>query len=194
MSHSNHAWYSLVVSPKDPSINDFGLLIAYLLPGFAALWGCGYFVPEIRVFMSVAPDDSPTLGGFLYVTLAAIAAGLTVSTIRWLLLDGLHHFTGLSRPAYDFSQFREHVAAYSLLNDIHYRYYQFYGNSVIALAWVEIARRSVRGWLAPPDMVEAAILVLIVVFFLGSRDTLCKFYTRTEQFLRQSRAGRKGAR
>jgi hypothetical protein len=32
---------------KDASLNSFGLVIAYLLPGFALLWGLRPLIPDI---------------------------------------------------------------------------------------------------------------------------------------------------
>ncbi len=168
---------------QEASINDFGLLIAFVLPGFTALIGASYFSPEIRSWIGSSDAVAPTLGGFLYMTVASIAAGLTVSTIRWLLIDSLHHATGLRRPQWNFAHLPNKVDAYSILTDFHYKFYQFYANELISLAWVALTRRWVRGFSLPPDRVDVGLLVLMVVFFLGSRDTLRKFYSRTGQLL-----------
>jgi hypothetical protein len=178
------------MASQEASVNDFGLLIAYVLPGFAALWGMTYVSPEIRGWIGTAPVDVPTVGGFLYTTVASVAAGLTVSTVRWLIIDAVHHWTGLRRPQWDFARFQEHVIGYNVLTDIHYRYYQFYGNSCIALLWVALMRRFTLGWPRLPDAVESGLLLLLVIFFLGSRDTLRKYYLRTGQLLKARRTGR----
>ncbi|MCI0740055.1 MAG: hypothetical protein L0Y72_13500 [Gemmataceae bacterium] len=169
------------------------MLIAYVLPGFTALWGASYLAPEVRSWFGQAPAEVPTLGGFLYLTVASIAAGLTISTIRWLLIDTLHHLTGVRQANWDFTRFQEQVVAYNLLTDIHYRYYQFYANGVIALLWVEVARRTSLGWGSGLDRVDAGLLVLIVVFLLGSRDTLRKYYQRTGQLLRMTKRDARGS-
>ena len=36
-----------------------------------------------------------------YAVLAATAIGLIVSALRWMLLDRLHHATGVKRPVWD---------------------------------------------------------------------------------------------
>ena len=110
---------------KDVTPNNFGLLIAFLLPGFAVLWGVSYFSPTVHFWLSGA-GTTPTVGGIMFVTLASIAAGVTISTARWAVLDTIHHWTGLPQPDWDFSRLEERVAAYSVLNDIHYKFYQFY--------------------------------------------------------------------
>lgn len=71
------------MATREISINDFGLLIAYVLPGFAALWGTSYLAPEVRSWFGQAPAEVPTLGGFLYLTVASIAAGLTIRNL-WI--------------------------------------------------------------------------------------------------------------
>src|SRR5258708_7235024 len=84
----------VVVSLKEPSVTNFGLLIAFLLPGFVALWGISYVSEPVRSWFGSTPDYAPSVGGFLYVTLASIVAGLTVSTVRWIVIDTVHHVTG----------------------------------------------------------------------------------------------------
>ena len=93
------------------SSSNFGLLIAFPLPGFVVLWGAGYFSETVRVWLSTSGDSAPTVGGFMYVTLASVAAGVTVSTVRWAIIDTIHRWTGLPPPTWDFSRLQENVAA-----------------------------------------------------------------------------------
>ena len=173
----------------ESQINDFGLLISYVLPGFTALWGASYLFPEIRSLVVSAPSDGATLGGFLYMTVAAVAAGLTISTVRWLLIDTLHHWTGVQRPSWDFSRLQDNVAAYTVLNELHYKYYQFYANTFIALLFVYVARRFHSGLInAPFGLLDAGFLALLIILFAGSRDTLRKYYVRMDQVLRTASA------
>ena len=83
---------------KEVSTSNFGLLIAFVLPGFTALWGAAYISPVLRSWLVGSGMTGPTVGGFLYVTLASVAAGLTVSTVRWAVIDTIHHWTGLTQP------------------------------------------------------------------------------------------------
>src|SRR5947209_5196133 len=89
---------------RETSINNFGLLIAYVLPGFTALWGISLVTDRLGPWLFHPPADPPTVGGFLYVTLASVVAGLTVSTVRWLIIDVVHHQTGLRPPPRDFAR------------------------------------------------------------------------------------------
>src|SRR5665213_1122493 len=129
---TGHMWaYARPV--KEESITSFGLVIAYLLPGLIALWGLGYIEPTVRTWLGTADQNAPTIGGFLYGTLASIGCGLLISTVRWLVVDTLHRSTGLRAPKWSFSQLQKNIEAFDRMVELHYRYYQFFGNSAIAL-------------------------------------------------------------
>ena len=173
---------------KEESSPNFGLIIAYLIPGATALYGVSYFVPAVHSWFGAAPENAPSLGGFLYLTIAAIAAGMTVSTIRWGLLDTLHHATGIKPPVLDFAELPGSVDAFDYLNEIHYRFYLFHANLTVALAFAYILRHVALaasgyrwGWW------DLSFAVLEIIFFLGSRDTLRKYYRRTERLLAPKR-------
>jgi hypothetical protein len=165
------------------SNDTFGPLVAYLLPGATALAGLSPFLPAVRTWLAAAPGDAPTIGGFLYLTVAALAAGMTVSAVRWLVVDGLHARTGLPPPALDYSRLGENVGAFRLLIDIHYTYYRFYANMLVALAVAWAGYRAGLGWAAPPGLPDFAVFVLAPVFFATSRDNLRKYYARSAQLL-----------
>jgi hypothetical protein len=112
---------------------DFGLLISLLLPGFIVLLGLAHHSAMIQSWIGTAVPDAPSLGGFLYLTVAAIFAGLVVSTLRWLLIDTLHHWMGLKQPRWNFERLADRQQSFAMLVDAHYRYYQFYGNSMVAI-------------------------------------------------------------
>ena len=166
---------------------NFGLLIAYVLPGFVVVWQLGTYSPVIRPWLETGDPGSPTVGGFLYVTLASIAAGLMVSALRWLVLDTIHHRTGVERPVWDFSRLPWKLRAFEEVVENHYRHYQFYGNMLVAIVLVTPVPRSFDGLLPVNPFLRAAILsILLGVFFVASRDTLRKYYARTSVLLRSS--------
>lgn len=157
------------------SKTNFGLLIAYLIPGFVALVGMSYRSETVRAWL--VGYDVVTLGGFLYSTIAALVIGLLCSTVRWIAIDTLHHKTGIHRPEWNFADLQENLEAYALLEENHYRYYQFYANSLVAWtigygSWRYSGTESL--WL-PADLAFTAIAILL---YLGSRDTLRKYYQR----------------
>jgi len=169
---------------RDVSTKNFGLLIAYLLPGFTTLWGLSYASDTIRLWLGNSPTSARTVDGFLYVTLASIAMGLTASTVRWLVLDTVHHWTGVPRPRWDFSRLQQNVAAYDVIVEHKYRYYQFHGNMLISLVVVYLTRRLSLGfWSASIGFVDLGYLLLGVIFFAGSRDTYHKYILRGNMLL-----------
>ena len=175
---------------REVSSSNFGFLIAFVLPGFTALWGATYISPVLRSWLIGADSTGPTVGGFLYVTLASVAAGITVSTVRWAVIDTVHGWTGLPRPAWDFSRLQANLSAYKLLNEIHYKFYLFHGNSLVSLVIVFIARRVHLGfWTAALGWFDIGILLLAVIFYVGSRDTLRKFYGRVNDLLGRESTG-----
>ncbi|MGA2796867.1 MAG: hypothetical protein ABSE63_04760 [Thermoguttaceae bacterium] len=171
---------------KDVTTSNFGLLIAYLLPGFVVLWGMSYLVPPTKVWLGTAPSTAPTVGGFLYITIAAVGAGMIASTLRWLIIDTFHHWTGVQPGKWDFTQLQNNVTAFDVLGENHYRYYQFYGSSSIALPFWYVARWISTNTFWPPPLGWGlvGILALEVLLLAGSRDTLRKYYGRMSVLLR----------
>lgn len=165
---------------------NFGPLVAYLLPGATVLLGVSPFSPLVRSWFAILPDGTPTIGGFLFLTVASMGVGMTVSAIRWLIIDTLHRFTGLSLPSLDFSRLGPNVEAFALLIDIHYRHFLFFGNEAIAVAIAYGCYRVSLGAAATFGWLDALFIPLEAVFFIASRDTLKKYYARSHQLLRKS--------
>jgi len=166
------------------STNNFGLLIAYLLPGFTCLWGLSYISETVRSWLGTPPTNAPTVGGFLYITLASIAAGLTVSTVRWAVIDTIHHWTGVPRPKWDFSRLEQNVASFDVLGENHYRYHQFYGGMAIAIPFLYAAKCIADGFWPPPfGWASPGVLFIEVLFLAGSRDTYRKYVYRGNMLL-----------
>jgi hypothetical protein len=164
------------VATKESTNANFGLLIAYVLPGFTAIHGWPFLSHPLSA-QALSANESASLAGFLDGTVEAITAGLTVSAIRWLVLDSIHHRTGLRPPRWDFALLDRSASAFELLIHMHYRYYKFYGNMVIALLWTF----AVQGYtLGRQGLVYPALACL---FFMGSRDALAKYYWRAGQLL-----------
>lgn len=160
---------------QDITTKNFGLLIAYILPGFTLLWGGSHHSQTLQSWLGQSSGDLPTVGGFLYVTLGSIASGMMASTVRWLLIDTLHHWTGIRQPPWDFSQLADRVSAFDTLIEIHYRFYQHYANMILALTGCLLLRWTAVGF----HVWEAvAVLLLLVLYFIASKDTLAKYYER----------------
>ena len=160
---------------------NFGLVIAFLLPGFVCLAGASRFSPTIAGWMSLATTSDPTVVGFLYVLLASIGAGLVASAVRWAIIDTLHHRTGLQPPNLDFSRLQANLEAFQMAVEHNYRHFQFYANMIVASVFFSVCDQLVNGRWSNGVLVVTAILE--GVLFVTSRDCLCRYYRRTEQLL-----------
>ena len=156
---------SHAVGSRDISADNFGLFIAYVLPGFTALQGIPFLHGSTAWGTPGAVADA-SFADFLSGTVEAVAAGLTVSTVRWLVVDTLHHRTGLTPPAWNFAALEKGSGAFELLIQIHYRYYKVYANMVVALLCAYASVWYALGWRG------LLYFVLAGLFFLGSRDAL----------------------
>jgi hypothetical protein len=163
--------------------DNFGPLIAYLVPGATVLAGLSNFSPTLKGWFAVGPSESPSIGGFLFLTVAAIAVGMTVSAIRWATVDTLHEWTGLAIPSLNFSLLGTNVDAFVLLIEIHYRHYQFYANMLVASVIAYGCYRFSFGGDFSLRWIDFAFVGLEAVFFATSRDTLSKYYARSQQLL-----------
>lgn len=163
---------------------NFGILIAYVVPGFAALCGLSLIVPELEHWLFGAGVDGPTVGGVLYITIASVGAGMTCGVLRWAILDRINELTGLRRPVLDDRKLEQRLGAFSRLVEDHYRYYQFCGNTLIAMtvgyaAWrISLAETEAGlGW------IDASFWAIAIVFVAGARDALSRYHRRAEVLL-----------
>jgi hypothetical protein len=165
------------------SNDNFGPLIAYLVPGATALIGFSHFSPTLQSWFAAAPGYAPTIGGFLYLTVASLGVGMTVSAARWLLIDSLHRWMGITVPALDFRKLGRNVHAFSLLIEIHYRHYQFHANMLVATALAYACYRVKGAGTIGVGWLDVGFVLVEVTFFLTSRDNLRKYYSRSRQLL-----------
>ncbi|MAT72891.1 MAG: hypothetical protein CMJ58_25705 [Planctomycetaceae bacterium] len=129
--------------------------------------------------MAADVAKAPTVGGFLFATLAAIGAGLALSTVRWAVLDRIHNVTGLAQRGRTPSLTSAELAAYRITVDFHYRYYQFYGSTFVTLAGLMLVPPSDElGKLTTTPIGRLSLLAALAVCFAASRDTLEKCYLR----------------
>src|SRR5438034_2305973 len=124
------------------SSKQFGLMVAYVLPGFIVLAGIAPFAPLVAAWLQPLNQAQASLGAPVYAVLAATTIGMIVSCFRWLIIDHVHHWTGVAPPVWDDSRLSERVGAFNYLVDNHYRYYQFYANILIAFVIAYLTNRA----------------------------------------------------
>jgi len=169
---------------RDLSPFNFGLIIAYLAPGFVTLWGASYHSPTVRSWLAAVPQTAPSIGGLFYTTLAALAAGVILSAFRWAIIEPLHHRTGVQPPDWDFSRLDRSLPAYQAMVEQHFRYHQFCANMVIALVFAYSARMAALGANGYPwGWLDLGCPLIVIVLFAGSRDALAKYYRRAGSLL-----------
>jgi hypothetical protein len=178
-----HCCYCVIVPMQSVTKDNFGPVIAYLVPGAMVLLGFSQFSATLRSWFATGPDGAPTIGGFLYLTVASLSAGMVINAVRWATIDTLHARTGLPQPPLDFSKLGVNVEAFDLLIEIHYKHYQFYSNSLVALAIAYASYRVKLSSLWPLGWPDVACVFLEAVFYLTSRDTLRKYQVRASQLL-----------
>ena len=168
-----------LLSMRDITASNFGIVIAYLIPGVILLGGFAQLSPELSSWLKVTSQAELTIGGFLFATLASLTLGLIASTIRWAVIDTIHHRTGLSRPDLKYSRLRNRTHAFARIVEDRYRFYQFYSNASVALPIAEACFLAGGiSWLSviPAVVVEGVLLA-------GSRDTLKHYYLELAQVL-----------
>lgn len=167
---------------------NFGLVIAYLIPGFLALSAVSLWSEPVRDWLLLSAGQGPqSLGSFLYAVLASLSVGLTLSGFRWAIIDSLHHATGLSKPSWNYGLLPKRLQAFEAVVEAHYQYYQFYSNSLVALVfglvgWATTAPVSEK----PSGFIYAGFVFFALVFLAASRDTLRKYYARGSEILATS--------
>ncbi len=170
--------------------SNFGLLIAYALPGFVAIWGLSGIWPAV-IECAIGTEGCkavPSLVGFLNSTVAAIAAGMAVSAIRFVVIDSLHERSGLKRPKSNGIALQNNLAAVRTVIDHHYRYYQFHSNMIVAGVIAYVAQQyelvqDVNG------LTEVLLVALMAVFWIASRDNLKKYYHNLDAIFQTKKKG-----
>lgn len=160
---------------------NFGLLIAYILPGFVVVSGAAFIFPAVRILLMPTLGLADGVESTAFVALATLLAGMSVSALRWLLIDTLHHLTGLKRPVWNDATLQDKLPAFSSIVEDHYRHYQANSNLAVAIACVYIAWRVQQPPFVP--WADEAFLVIEFLFLATSRDNLRKYYARASRLL-----------
>ena len=146
------------------------------------LYALSYFVPGLRSWFGVAASQPTTVGGFLFVIVGSVGAGVIVSGVRWLVCDWF-----LVPPIkVDTSRRRigETEVAYQALVANHYQFYQFYSNTTVALvvlflSWLVTQQPGANALLVRGSL----LLVGSVALLLFARDAMQKFSNKATKLL-----------
>jgi hypothetical protein len=168
---------------KDVSDKNFGPLIAFCLPGFILLLALSQSSHQVKDWLEIsATKDGASIGGFLYSTLASLSLGLLLSGLRWATVDQFLErewwLFGKPLPKIDFNELdkKDKLAAFLGVVENHYRYYQYYSNSLVA---VELGGISYLWNAGKASFLQWGLAIfLIAILFAASRDCFRKFHIR----------------
>lgn len=155
----------------------FGLIIAYVLPGYVALIGMSPFSELVRSWLMAALSADTGVAGFLHLTTASLCLGMLGGCFRWIVVDTVNSWTGLRRPVWDDQRLTERLSAFNLIVEHHYRYYQFYGSTLLILPVVYWTNRQAQHSLLGP-WTDVLLLITEAVLFAAARDALRTYFRR----------------
>jgi hypothetical protein len=174
---------------KDLNDANFGIVIAFLLPGFLLLWTLSFSSVQLADWIAASSAaGGGTIGDFLFATLASLALGMIVSAVRWAAIDSLIHaihYAG-SPPQLDFSKMtKDNADAFRGIVENHYRYYQFYANTLVSLfiglfVWVF---HDLKAGVTENFWAWLMLSAIVAILFFASQDCLVKYYTRAAAIL-----------
>jgi hypothetical protein len=122
-----------------------------------------------------------------------------ISAIRWALVDQLFEKSGmLKRPPLDLSSLanKDVLAAFNGTVENHYRYYQYYANTfvAVAIAFIYYVLNVLKCDLRYSSLTVYVVFIELILF-LASRDSLSKYYMAATQILKgEAHDKRLGAR
>lgn len=175
---------------NETSGRQFGLLIAYVLPGFIALMGLSPIIPALGAWLTPIDHNDLSIGPPVYTVMAATAMGLMLAALRWLILDHLHAWTGIARPELKDKRLDDVLGGFDYLVQNHFRYYEFFGNTLMAAVAVYSANRLLGTFPFLGIGTDLGMVILCLVLFAASRDTLAQYFKRTGRLV--GRAAEKG--
>lgn len=164
----------------------FSLLIAFILPGVAALAGIATVNETVKGWFAGA-QANPSFVGYLFVLLAALGLGMIISGVRWFVFERIDWFPTCpivpAAPAFDLSKRKEFEEQFRDISHQHYYYYLHHANSSVAVvvaaaAWLYGHVLSSPAWMS--IAISAGAIALAVM--LGSAG--CNAITRHDQHMR----------
>ena len=172
---------------------DFGLFIAYVVPGVIALYGLSFVSPQLRELWQ-GEGSKPTVGSAVIVTLIALVLGRIVSITRVAIVDPTFgvplpfvscqhapHRGAVGPVEPDYLQLTDNGRreAFRLAIANEQRPFQFGGNTAIAVllattCWIASLSRQDRRRVRVPFAIIGT-LGLVVVLYAGARVSHYRF-------------------
>lgn len=126
---------------KNITTRSFGLIIAYLLPGFVCVLAISYWWVSLRELIENFLKSKSDVGSFLFALLLCLLLGLLMNAIRWVVYEKcfLRRHELPSGYFVKMSQSDRLLAVHTAIDE-NFRYHQFYGNLslVIPVLYIEL--------------------------------------------------------
>jgi len=159
---------------------NFGLIIAYILPGTVAVYGLRYLSPRIDALWSILERGQAVLGPLILIGVSALAVGLIVSAFRVVVLERILYGTRIPKESIDYKKIAnpDSRELFGQMVENVYRYEQFYGNVLLSLLLLSILRYFVADRPIAQTRSDIAAFVAIVaslvVLFIATRNQLAE--------------------
>ncbi|MFI5284364.1 MAG: hypothetical protein ACHQ0J_14710 [Candidatus Dormibacterales bacterium] len=128
-----------MASELKPENIDFGVVIAFIAPGFVAFKALSSVSSMAADWLNTAAHQEQSLGVFLFVGLGSLSLGLAVSGVRGLVVDSVFfRLLGARQPPVNWKEVKN-TTNLIMVRDAYYRYFQFYGNVAVAMALLLVA-------------------------------------------------------
>jgi len=153
------------------SIDNIGVIIAYVAPGAIAILGATFVSLNVRSL--IGGDHGLSLGNALLFLLASLIAGLFADAVTNLVIEPIHHCTGVVQATWSYAEMTEHrFPQFEGIVQNLFRYHQFYANTFtcVLIAYIASFRRRSRWW--RPRLLDLGVLALLVTAWLSSRVAL----------------------
>ena len=155
---------------------NFGLVIAYMIPGFSATYALASHVGTIDALLG-GPGRVPSTASVVPLLLIAVAIGIVINAISWVVIRPVIHRCGVREESglVNKKLSNEDRLRYDQIVEATFRYHQFYSNMLVAVVllgpmWLLSPRQSII-------LRIASFLLTVMVLFLAARNALQQFYT-----------------
>lgn len=155
---------------------NFGQFIAYLIPGYLAIYPLAEVVPPLASLLG--EKGVPQAEAIIPLLVLGVGIGIIINAFSWALLRPLFALSGVRRPEeLTYTKLRkDDIEVYNTIIEANFRYHQFYSNMVIAVllhgpSWFVLPVKD--------NLLRDTAFVLVVgVLFFAARDSLSRAYIR----------------
>ena len=154
----------------DVTLTTFGLVIAYLLPGLAGLYGLSFWSASVSNMFHTFLTSQSNVGLFLIVLLGSLVLGLFANGLRWLVFEVWFYRSHRFKPHLmkNLSGERRLGSYRSAIDEI-YRYHQWWGGTAI------MAPIGYLGWAFFPSSAESGLKRSLIIAGFSAVEVLCLY-------------------